>query len=249
MDILGNGNNKDRDEQAELQWQECQDNELAKKRGYKNKAEMDYYINPDNQMVWIKLSSVDVSDKIEHKGKFSYVSWAWAWTFVKTFYPNVNFRYIDNKDGLNYHHDGRYAWVKVGVTINDIEHIEQLPVLNHTNKPIKLNEITSFDINTALKRCLVKAIALHGLGVSLYAGEDLPLDVAEDQKNKKKDALKKAVDQVKDIQSAKVTSGQLTTLRKNLQYMTEDQIRKATNGELTKDEASKIISSFPWAKK
>lgn len=246
MDILGNEKN----EQAEAQWQECMDNELAKKRGYKDKAEMEYYINPDNQMVWIKLSSVDVSGKIEHKGKFSYVSWAWAWTFVKTYYPNVNFRYIDNRDGLNYHHDGRYAWVKVGVTINDIEHIEQLPVLNHTNRPIKLNEITSFDVNTALKRCLVKAIALHGLGVSLYAGEDLPLDVVEDQKNEKKKTIDKIVkdNSVRDT-NGKVTDGQLNTLRKNAHLMSQEQIKKATEGTLTKQEASEIISSFPWAKK
>lgn len=247
MDILGNGNITENDEQAEKQWQQCMDDELAKKRGYKDKAEMEYYINPDNQMVWIKLSSVDVSGKIEHKGKFSYVSWAWAWTFVKTYYPNVNFRYIDNKDGLNYHHDGRYAWVKVGVTINDIEHIEQLPVLNHSNKPIKLNEITSFDVNTALKRCLVKAIALHGLGVSLYAGEDLPLDVAESQKDEKKKALQKTISE--NSIPEKVTDGQLNILRKNAHFMSQEQIKKATEGTLTKQEASEIISSFPWAKK
>lgn len=66
------------------------------------------------------------------------------------------------------------AWVKTGVTIEDVEHIEYLPVMNNYNKSIPLAEITSFNVNSSIQRSLTKAIARHGLGLYIYAGEDLP---------------------------------------------------------------------------
>ena len=64
--------------------------------------------------------------------------------------------------------------MKTGVIINDIEHIEELPVLNHIQKPIPFDEINSFDINKTIQRSLTKACARHGLGLYVYSGEDLP---------------------------------------------------------------------------
>mgnify|MGYP003114317118 FL=1 len=66
------------------------------------------------------------------------------------------------------------AWVKTGVTIEGVEHIEYLPVMNNYNKSIPLEEITSFNVNSSIQRSLTKAIARHGLGLYIYAGEDLP---------------------------------------------------------------------------
>ena len=76
---------------------------------------------------------------------------------------------------MNYFTDGNTAWVKVGVTIDSVEYIDYLPIMNTSGRPrsIKLDQITSFDVNTSIQRSTVKALALHGLGLSVYAGEDL----------------------------------------------------------------------------
>ena len=67
--------------------------------------------------------------------------------------------------------------VKVGIEINGIHHIEYLPVMNHQNKCIPIDQVTMMDVNKALQRCSVKAIARHGLGLYIYAGEDLPEEI------------------------------------------------------------------------
>ncbi len=76
---------------------------------------------------------------------------------------------------MNYFSDGKTAWVKVGVTIDGVEYIDYLPIMNTSGrqKSIHLENITSFDVNTSIQRSTVKALALHGLGLSVYAGEDL----------------------------------------------------------------------------
>ena len=127
------------------------------------------------------LYAVNVSDKIEKKGSLDYLSWASAWAEVKKIYPDVTFQVYENEGypGLCYFHDGSYAWVKVGVTINDLEHINHLPVMDYRNKSIPLDKLTSMDVNTAIQRCLTKAIALHGLGLSIYNGEDISKEVVE----------------------------------------------------------------------
>lgn len=120
------------------------------------------------------LNSVDVNGKTEKKGNLTYLSWAWAWAEVKKKHPTANYKIYENADGWNYHTDGRTAWVKVSVTIDDIEHIEMLPVMDFKNKSIPLNAITSFEVNKAIQRAVTKACARHGLGLYIYAGEDLP---------------------------------------------------------------------------
>lgn len=120
------------------------------------------------------LNDINVSDKIEKKGKLSYLSWAWAWGELKKRHPNATYKVYESADGWNYFTDGRTAWVKVGVTVNAIEHIEYLPVMDNQNRSIALDKITSFNVNTSIQRALTKAIARHGLGLYIYAGEDLP---------------------------------------------------------------------------
>ena len=122
------------------------------------------------------LYSVDVGDKIEQKNGLSYLSWSWAWGEVKKRYPDATYTIYENNDGWNYHHDGHSCWVKTGVTINGIEHIEYLPVMDYKNRSIPLDAVTSFEVNKAIQRSLTKAIARHGLGLYIYAGEDLPED-------------------------------------------------------------------------
>lgn len=121
-----------------------------------------------------QLNQVNVNDKTDKKGNLTYLSWAWAWAEVKKLFPDATYRIYENDLGWNYHTDNNTCWVKTGVTINGIEHIEYLPVMDYKNKSIPLDKITSFDVNKAIQRSLTKACARHGLGLYIYAGEDLP---------------------------------------------------------------------------
>lgn len=127
-----------------------------------------------------KLNAINVNDHVEKKNGLTYLSWAWAWAELKKMYPESYYTIYENKDGLFYHTDGATAWVKTGVTVkageHEIEHIEYLPVMDFKNKSIPLAAITSFDVNKTIQRSLTKAVARHGLGLYIYAGEDLPED-------------------------------------------------------------------------
>lgn len=120
------------------------------------------------------LNSINVNDHVEKKNGLSYLAWAWAWAEVKKNYPEATYTIYENRDGMFYHTDGHTAWVKTGVTIGGIEHIEYLPVMDMRNKSIPVENMTSFDVNKAIQRSLTKACARHGLGLYIYAGEDLP---------------------------------------------------------------------------
>lgn len=123
-----------------------------------------------------ELNAVNCSDKVEKKGNLSYLSWAWAWAEVKKKFPDATYTIYEDAGGCFYHTDGRTCWVKTGVTVNGVEHIEYLPVMNNRNRSIPLEQVTSFDVNTSIQRSLTKACARHGLGLYIYAGEDLPED-------------------------------------------------------------------------
>ena len=130
---------------------------------------------------FIDLLSVDASSHVAKKGEYDYLSWPYAvselckrhpkatWT-VKRFpmaeHPHVLVPYMETPQGF---------FVEVEVTVEDVSRTQIHPVLDHVNKPIPMP--TNFQLNTSLQRCLVKAIGLHGLGLNLYAGEDVPLGV------------------------------------------------------------------------
>lgn len=171
--------------------------------------------------VFEKLSAIDVSGKTEKKSNLTYLSWAWAWGELKKSYPDASYTIYENeiddllvhgeqafpiKRTVNYFTDGRTAWVKVGVTVDGQEHIEMLPVMDHRNKSIALNAIDSFAVNKTIQRALTKAIARHGLGLYIYAGEDLPEAVQEDNKNNKVlAAFKNAVDKYQKTNGLNLT--------------------------------------------
>ena len=125
---------------------------------------------------FLVLNSINVNDKTEKKGNLTYLSWAWAWGELKKKYPEAFYTIYENADGWNYHTDGRTAWVKTGVTVNGLEHIEYLPVMDNRNNSIPIDRVTSTDVNKSIQRSLTKAIGRHGLGLYIYAGEDLPDD-------------------------------------------------------------------------
>lgn len=129
--------------------------------------------------VFETLNSVSVNGHTEKKGGLTYLSWAWAWAEVKKRYPEATYT-IYEKDGIPYFTDGRTCWVKTGVTIEGLEHIEYLPIMDFRNNSIPLAKVTSMDMNKSIQRSLTKACARHGLGLYIYAGEDLP--EAEQQK-------------------------------------------------------------------
>jgi len=119
------------------------------------------------------LSSISIKGKTDKKGKFDYMSWATAWSMVKEQYPDAQRKvYESEHTGLNFFTDGKSAYVKVGITINGMEHIDYLPVMDYRNNSIPMEKITSMDVNTAIQRSTAKAIAMHGLGLSLWIGED-----------------------------------------------------------------------------
>ena len=144
-----------------------------------------------------ELNALNVGDKIEKKNGLSYLSWAWAWGEVKKLHPDAQYRIYENADGWNYHTDGRTCWVKTGVTVAGIEHIEYLPVMDNRNKSILAENVTSFDVNKAIQRSLTKALARHGLGLYIYAGEDLPEDAQKAAKEEERKVKEAKIDEIK----------------------------------------------------
>lgn len=132
--------------------------------------------------VFKKLSAIDVKSKIARKGNQDYLSWSNAWSLVKQEFPTAQrIVYEDQMTGLNYFNDGKSGYVKVGVVIEGLEHIDYLPIMDFRNKSIKIEDITSMDVNKTIQRSMTKAIAMHGLGLSLWSGEDL-ITVAKAEK-------------------------------------------------------------------
>ena len=136
-----------------------------------------------------QLNKINVSDKTEKKNGLTYLSWAWAWGEVKKADPAATYTIYEDGDGNFYHTDGRTCWVKTGVTVGGQELIEYLPVMDYQNKSIPLERVTSFDVNKAIQRSLTKACARHGLGLYIYAGEDLPEQEKTEKKAQPKDEL------------------------------------------------------------
>ena len=118
-----------------------------------------------------RLTQVNVSAHVEKKGQFSYLSWPYAVAQLRLADPTASWE-VRRFDGLPYLKTEAGHFVEVAVTVQGITLSQIHPVLDGKNRPIF--EPTAFDINTSIQRCLVKAIALHGLGLYIYAGEDLP---------------------------------------------------------------------------
>lgn len=133
--------------------------------------------NNNKKSIFETLNAINVSGKTEKKNGLTYLSWAYAWAEVKKLYPTANYKVYerDTQWGpVNYFTDGRTAWVKVSVTIEGLEHVEMLPIMDYRNKAIPLDKVTSYDANKTIQRAITKAIARQGLGLYVYAGEDLP---------------------------------------------------------------------------
>ena len=182
----GKGKKIDSIEEIEIDYNQKKITETTKTQDIKKQEKSKKNINTKDSY-FNKLNSIEC--EIEKKGMFNYVSWAEAWQKLKLLFPNSTFKIYEKDDGMVHIGNKNIGYfVKVGVTVEDIEHIEIYPILDNNNNPIKQEEykitkfnkeynvpaLDSFNINTSIKRALAKAIALHGLGLYVFKGEDIP---------------------------------------------------------------------------
>lgn len=166
-------------EAAEKFYEESQDkpkSHTTRERNMKPKEALEAAEESVSQMkkdlnVFKVLSEVNVNENTEKKGKFTYLSWTWAVNELLKHFPTSEWE-VKRFDGLPYLKTDTGYYVEVEVNINGLKRSQIHPVLDNYNKPIiKPN---CFQVNTSIQRCLAKAISLHGLGLYIYAGEDLP---------------------------------------------------------------------------
>ena len=143
-----------------------------------------------------ELLKINVNDHAEKKNGLTYLSWAWAWAKVLEVDPQATWEAVE-LDGMPVRFlPDSSAMVKTVVTIKGHAKSCWLPVMDHRNKAIKNPD--AFAINTAIVRCLTKTISMHGLGLYIYAGEDLPEGAAEEKPapvvHSAKDAMKAEYD-------------------------------------------------------
>jgi hypothetical protein len=126
-----------------------------------------------------EVFKVNVNDKTEKKGGLTYLSWAWAWSEFKKLYPNATYE-VKKHDGLPYVKDEKVGYmVYTSVTADELTYEMWLPVIDSRNKAIL--QPTMYEINKTIMRCLTKNLAMFGLGLYIYAGEDLPEDEQVEQ--------------------------------------------------------------------
>lgn len=199
-----------------------------------------------------RLFQIDVSNYIEKKGQFNYLSWPFAVAQLRLADPDASWE-VKRFEGLPYLVTDLGVFVEVAVTVAGVTLSQIHPCLDAKNRPIMAP--TSFDINTSIQRCLVKAIALHGLGLSIYAGEDLPLiDSGEDAPAQPKPIIptsaKVASFPAADKRSDSITPAQVryiqrlieesgTELQRVLDYCGVEKLE-----DIAKSEASRVIKSL-----
>lgn len=141
------------------------------------------------------LNNVDVNEHKEDRNGFTYLSWAWAWQEIMKRYPEATYEIVKADNGLPYVASETGIMVYTRVTINGMMREMWLPVMDSSNRALKLtpyvvktkygeqtvNAATMFDVNKTIMRCLVKNLAMFGLGLYIYAGEDLPEAIKEEQ--------------------------------------------------------------------
>lgn len=198
------------------------------------------------------LYTVNVNEHVEKKNGLSYLSWAYAWAEIKKCYPNANYEIKKfGENNLPYIFDENTGYmVFTSVTIDGVTHDMWLPVMDSANKTMKskpytydtkykkgvvVEAATMFDINKAIMRCLVKNLAMFGLGLYIYAGEDLPEENPDDVKLNIK---KKTINAL--IQKYSTTSGQAI---KDTSLLLANEIGKNLS-EIDIDDADVLINKL-----
>lgn len=177
--------------------------------------------------IFSNLNKIDLSSMVEKKMDLTYLSWAKAWGILKTYYPDSDYtiykRHVDTTEvvvekddslgrtktttstyqqDIPYFTDGKTCYVKVGVTIEGIEYVEELPIMDNRGNAVRYESVTSTLVNKTCYRAFVKACAKHGLGLYIYAGEDLP--------QSKRVTAKDMKDAIAFAKSAKVENNNVT---------------------------------------
>ena len=184
------------------------------------------------------LSNLDLSDKCEKRESLTYLSWANAWSEFKSAYPSATYQILKNENGLPYFSDPNLGiMVFTEVTVDDITHQMWLPVMDSKNKAMKLTPYTysvwnnfkkafeektvqgasMFDINKTLMRCLVKNLAMFGLGLYIFQGDDLPEKSADDTtssapQQQMQRPVQQTIDPLAGIKNAINSANDVTTL-------------------------------------
>lgn len=183
------------------------------------------------------LLKINVNDHTEKKNNMTYLSWAWAWAEVLKHDPEAI--WVCHTYGQPGHEEpcmriGKTAMVHVSVTIKNLRRECMLPVMDHRNKAIQ--DPDAFAVNTAIMRCMTKAISMHGLGLYIYAGEDLPEQDESEREAQRRDWIegRKAA-----IMAAK-TSGELKKIMAAAIDMVRSQGDQPAEDELNEAFAAKL---------
>ena len=172
------------------------------------------------------LSAINVNERTEKKGQLTYLSWSWAWAEFKKACPDATYSIWRDENGLPYTgNDTTGYMVYTTVTVNVETHEMWLPVMDFKNKAL-LNATTT-DINKTIMRCLTKNLAMFGLGLYIYAGEDLPEE--DKAETERKNALKKAWGDFRD----KYTDTDIELVKKVFAEMEGIEPRKHKAGDLS----------------
>ena len=184
------------------------------------------------------LSNLDLKDKCEKREQLTYLSWANAWSEFKSAYPSATYRILKNENGLPYFSDPNLGiMVFTEVTVDDVTHQMWIPVMDSKNIAMKLQSYTylvwdnyqkkhvektvqaasMFDINKTLMRCLVKNLAMFGLGLYIFQGDDLPEKQGDDttsapQQQMQRPVQQQPIDPLAGIKNAINSANDVTTL-------------------------------------
>ena len=203
--------------------------------------------------IFEELYHLNVNDYTEDKNGLTYLTWSYAWAEIKKRYPNATYEIEKFENNLPYVYDEKTGYmVFTKVTIDDVTHEMWLPVMDGANKSMKrepykykvkvykigkwtgeyaekvVESADMFDINKTIMRCLVKNLAMFGLGLYIYAGEDLPEQIAED---KDLGELLKGVEVEKD----NITTTQIQALEKSIE-----------NNKIAKDQVDLILEKYDY---
>ena len=163
-----------------------------------------------DKSIFEKLNAINVNDKTEDKNGLTYLSWAWAFAEFKKVCPYATYEVKKFENGLPYVYDENTGYmVFTSVTVGDLTHEMWLPVLDGNNKAMKkepytvktkykevtVQPATMFDVNKTIMRCLTKNLAMFGLGLYIYAGEDLPGENLTDEE--KRAEIKRLIEQTR----------------------------------------------------
>lgn len=194
--------------------------------------------------IFEKLSSINVNEKTEQKNGLTYLSWAWAWQEFKKVYPEATYTIKRNEQGLPYIYDESLGYmVFTEVKVGELIHEMWLPVMDGANKAMKnkpykyqvkeykfgkatgnilektVEPATMFDINKTIMRCLTKNLAMFGLGLYIYAGEDLP-ENPDDKKDEEVSLINKTQEDAlrEKISNSAITDNEVIKILKEFNY-------------------------------